>query len=108
AACPPMRLNQPRIARWRALGGRVEHGCTAHPLLVFSVQLRPARSILSNALNFLRSAIAAFPLARRAAAALCAARTAGVIATVDDQSLYSSMLATAALRAPAHWLESFR
>jgi hypothetical protein len=26
----------------------------------------------------------------------------------DDQSLYSSMLATAALRAPAHWLESFR
>ena len=25
-----------------------------------------------------------------------------------DQSLYSSMLATAALRASAHWLESFR
>ena len=35
-------------------------------------------------------------------------RTAGVMATVDDQSLYSSMLATAALRALAHWLESFR
>src|SRR5215467_1446619 len=35
-------------------------------------------------------------------------RTAGVMATVDDQSLYSSMLATAALRASAHWLESFR
>src|SRR6516164_6271954 len=31
----------------------------------------------------------------------CSARTAGVMATVDDQSLYSSMLATAALRASA-------
>ena len=35
-------------------------------------------------------------------------RTAGVMATVDDQSLYSSMLATAVLRVSAHWLESFR
>jgi hypothetical protein len=38
----------------------------------------------------------------------CKTRTAGAMATVDDQSLYSSMLATAALRASAHWLESFR
>src|SRR5262249_1706134 len=35
-------------------------------------------------------------------------RTAGVMATVDAQPLNSSMLATAALRASAHWLESFR
>jgi hypothetical protein len=34
--------------------------------------------------------------------------TPGVMETVDDQSLYSSMLATTALRASAHWLESFR
>jgi hypothetical protein len=27
------------------------------------------------------------------------------MATVDDQSLYSSMLATVALRASAHWLK---
>jgi hypothetical protein len=38
----------------------IEEGCTNHTHFSTLVQVRPARSIFSNALNFCRSAIAAF------------------------------------------------
>ena len=56
---PQCVSSQTRIAHGERLGGHVKEGRRITPLSTLRVHVRPARSILSNALNFCRSAIAA-------------------------------------------------
>jgi hypothetical protein len=78
-----MRLNQTRIAHWRAFDGRLEHGCTAYPLLGFTCSAQASAEHLEQCAELLplhnrgfgplAVTVLAIPLARRAAATLCAA-----------------------------------